>query len=194
MEKLENYWYNLYINQKAFLDFEYENSIEYSYFDYNDCAIIGYIIFMLKSNIKGFHYEVIDGRKYIYLTNKLILKQLPKLKKTMLNKRLEKMVKKEILYRVIECEHIRYLSVNTDLLNKSPDNMIYPTDFLKKVYPEIYENIIEYFKKDYDVKTLQRIIESYNLDRVVQQKDYSPKSIYEGLVNYIRKWDSNKYK
>lgn len=194
MEKLENYWYNLYVNQKAFIDFEFENNIKYDYFDYNDCAIIGYIIFMLKSDIKGFNYQYFEGKKYILLTNSLILNQLPKLKKTMLNKRLEKMINKNIVHRIIENENYRYLSINIDLLNKSPDNMIYPTDFLKKIHPDIYDNVIKYFKEKYSEKDLSNIIEHYNLDRIVQQKNYSPKAIYEGLVSYVKKWDENKYK
>lgn len=191
MEKLENYWYNLYINQKAFIDFEFENNIKYDYFDYNDCAIIGYIIFMLKSDIKGFNYQYFEGKKYILLTNNLILNQLPKLKKTMLNKRLEKMQKKNIIHREYESDTYRYLSVNDEILKKSPNNMIYSTDFLRKLHPDIYENVIKHFKEKYSEKDLNNIIEQYNLDRIIQQKNYHPKDIYEGLVNYIQKWEGN---
>lgn len=192
MEKLENYWYNLYINQKAFLDFEFENNIEYSCFDYNDCAIIGYIIFMLKSDIKGFNYQYFEGKKYILLTNNLILNQLPKLKKTMLNKRLEKMVKKNIVYRIIENENYRFLSINTDLLNKSPDKNISSTDFLSRLYPEQYNELIKKFKQKYTSKELEHIIEIFNLDRIIQQRNYNPSDIFNGLINYINNWKTYK--
>lgn len=192
MEKLENYWYNLYINQKAFLDFEFENNIEYSYFDYNDCAIIGYIIFMLKSDIKGFNYQYFEDKKYILLTNNLILNQLPKLKKTMLNKRLEKMVKKNIVYRIIENENYRFLSINTDLLNKSPDKNISSTDFLSRLYPEQYNELIKTYKQKYTPKELEHIIEFFNLDRIIQQRNYNPSDIFNGLIKYINNWKTYK--
>jgi hypothetical protein len=194
MEQLLNFWYNLYINQKAFLDFEYEINIKHNYFDYNDCAIMGYIIFMLKTDIKGFNYQYFEGKKYVLLTNNLILTQLPKLKKTMLNKRLEKMINKNFVYRIIENENYRYLSINTELLNKCPDKMIYPTDFLKRLHPDIYDNLINHFKPKHTEKVLNKIIESYNLDRIVQQNKYNPSDILNGLINFINKWDDKKYK
>ena len=192
MEKLENYWYNLYINQRALIEFEFENTINHNYFDYNDCAIIGYIIFMLKSDIVGFNYQYFEGKKYILMTNNLILNQLPKLKKTMLNKRLEKLEKKNIIYRVVENDSYRFLSINTELLNKNPDKMIYPTDFLKRLHPEIYDELIKTFKQKYTSKDLDNIIQSYNLDRVIQQKNYNPNDILTGLIKYINSWKTFK--
>lgn len=188
MEKLENYWFNLYINQRALIEFEFENTIDRNYFDYNDCAIIGYIIFMLKSDIKGFNYQYFEGKKYILMTNNLILSQLPKLKKTMLNKRLEKLEKKNIISRIVENENYRFLSVNTELLNKNSDKMIYPVDFLKRLHPDIYREIIETFKRKHTSKELDYIIENYNLDRIIQQKNFNPKDILNGLITYIKEW------
>lgn len=188
MEKLEKYWFNLYINQRALIEFEFENTIDRNCFDYNDYAIIGYIIFMLKSDIKGFNYQYFEGKKYILMTNNLILSQLPKLKKTMLNKRLEKLEKKNIIYRIVENENYRFLSVNTELLNKNSDKMIYPVDFLKRLYPDIYKEIIETFKQKHTSKELDYIIENYNLDRIIQQKNFNPKDIANGLIAYVKEW------
>lgn len=192
MEKLENYWYNLYVNQRALIEFEFENGIDHNYFDYNDCAIIGYIIFMLKSDIKGFSYQYFEGKKYILMTNNLILNQLPKLKKTMLNKRLEKLEKKNIIYRIVENENYRFLSVNTELLNKNPDKMIYPVDYLKRINPQIYDELIKTFKLKYTSKDLDHIIQNYNLDRIIQQKNYNPNDILTGLISYINSWKTIK--
>ena len=195
MEKLNNYWYNPYINQNAIIEFLHENDIEYNYFDYNDFLIIGFIINILRSDIKEFHYKLFENKKYVLLLNSLILKQLPILKKSMLNKRIAKLENKKIIYRKFEGEgdNFRYLSINTKLLDKWLHS-VDATEHFKNKQPERYENVIKDYKNKYTEKEINNILELFNAARLQNEKSNNINDIETGLVNYLKKWDNEKYK
>lgn len=184
-----NYWYNIFIQQKALRDFEIKNKIDPKETDYNHYVLIAYIFNCLKYNEnKVFSYKKYDGLNYVYLNDKFIKSQLPKIKPTMIKRGLTKLKDLGYIYSVLENKSMRYVTLNPNLVKKwIGESKGRHSLYLKKHDEEYYNNLIEILKKAYQDDEIERILLTFDCYRYYDAS-YNVDAIKRSLGAFITKW------
>lgn len=190
MKKDENYQYNIFINQKALIDFEEELKICTKRISYDHYVILAIIIISMKYENGFYKHKYIEYDRYIFLNTCVFLKQLPKIKPTMVYNKLLVLQDLGYILMVIENQNERYIAVNEILLKKwIGTNKNTHTKYLKKHDENTYLQLFDFAKSSHrcSKEEAENIFLCFDLYRYFEG-NYDLDNIKKGLLTFISKW------
>lgn len=194
MGKDENYQFNIFINQKACIEFEKENNIDTKKLSYDHYVLLSFIIISMKYENGFFKRKDHEGDRYILLNNSVFLKQLPKIKTKMVANKLALLKDLGYILIFIENNNERYISVNWSLLNKwIGTNKNTHTKHLKKHDVKTYEQVFAFAKKSHRCteEEAEEMFLTFDIYRYFEGS-YDLEDIRSGLIKFITSWKIRK--
>lgn len=190
MEKDENYQFNIFINQKACIDFEKEFEINTKKIGYDHYVMLSIIIISMKYENGFFKHKDYEDNRYILLNNCVFLRQLPKIKNKMVANKLAILKELGYILTFIENHNERYIAVNRNLLNKwIGTNKNTHTKYLKKKDEKLYLELFAFAKSSHrcSKEEVDKIFLSFDIYRYFEG-NYDLENIRKGLITFITKW------